>query len=60
MSNKCFDINWLSPNITHLVLMSLHSDQCYFTVQITGSNFEYSLLCNSTVIVGIARLLHII
>ncbi len=35
-------------------------DQCYFTVQITGSNFECSLYCNSTVIVCIARPLHII
>ncbi len=29
-------------------------DQCYFTVQITGSNFECSLQCNSTVIVFIS------
>ncbi len=35
-------------------------DQCYFTVQITGINFECSLYCNSTVIVCIALLLHII
>ncbi len=35
-------------------------DQCYFTVQITGINFECSLKCNSTVIVSIALLLHII
>ncbi len=32
-------------------------DQCYFTVQITGINFECSFQCNSTVIVGIALLI---
>ncbi len=35
-------------------------DQCYFTVQMTGINFECSLQSNSTVIVCIALLLHII
>ncbi len=35
-------------------------DQCYIRIQITGINFECSLLCNSTVIACIALLLHII
>ncbi len=39
---------------------NVQPDQCYFTVQINGINFECSLYCNSTVIVYIALLLHII
>ncbi len=35
-------------------------DQCYFTVYITRINFECNLWCNSTFIVCIALLLHII
>ncbi len=39
---------------------SVQPDQCYFTVQITGSNVECSLYCYSTVMVCIALQLHII
>ncbi len=35
---------------------SVQPDQCYFTVQITSSNFECNFLCNSTVIVCIVIL----
>ncbi len=38
----------------------VQADERYFTLQITGINFECSLWCNSTVIVCIALLLHII
>ncbi len=54
--NIIFRMNWDKGTevITHsceCTQRRVQPDQCYFTVQITGSNFECSLWCNSTVIV---------
>ncbi len=46
-------------DITIYTQRRVQPDQCYFTVQITGINFECSLQCNSIVIICIALLLHI-
>ncbi len=61
------NINWLVPLISACMIVvvlytqrRVQPDQSYFTVEITVINFESSLLCNSTVIVCIALLLHII
>ncbi len=53
--------NYIQNKVTGTYIQRrVQPDQCYFTVQIIGINFECSLQCNSTVILCIALLLHII
>ncbi len=50
-------LTWLMiPNQMPYTQRRVLADQCYITVQLTGSNFECSLNCNSTVIVCIVIL----